>query len=203
MKEFDIRKMFSARKPAAQQALERFRSRYQSYLEINSTVALNILVWGPSLRSTSRVANKRQEIYRELLRQGHNAMFSEELVMDTADSTEERSNLKRDERAQARAADYIIVLLGEDATGALGEIHDFSGDIAIAWKLFVLAPESYQQSYAGHGTLGILKELFNGVYWYADSEIESCSVLTEALIRVDTVRELYAYSPSRGFGGIE
>ena len=110
MKGIDIRKLFRARTPAAQQALDRFHKKYQTYININNSFVLNILVWGPGLNSNSRVANKRRDISQALLQQGHNAMFSEQLVAQNMHSKLERHSLKSEELAQAAAADLIIIL---------------------------------------------------------------------------------------------
>jgi hypothetical protein len=187
MRKLDFHKLFRARTPAAQQALEGFVAAYQYYANINDFIALNILVWGPGLNLNERIARKRIDIHGALLQQGHNALFSEELVEEAEDLS-----LKSLELAQALAADLIIVLLSDSAIGAVAEVADFGNHPDIAWKVFVLAPVTFKARYPGLGTLFLLEKGYGGVYWYHDAEVESCQVRSEALIRAQARREIYA-----------
>lgn len=198
----DIWKLFRPRTPAAKEALDRFSTNYQRLLDINNSIALSILVWGPSLKSNNRIANKRRDIHSALLERGHNAMFSEELGFQDGKEQREVLSLKTLEYAQAMAADLVIILLGkvgEDATGALAEAQDFANHPDLASKLYVLAPKSYKGGYVGRSALLLLEKGYGGVYWYDDPEIESCNVRSEALIRAQARREISAnFAYARG-----
>ena len=173
--------------PEAQEAMKEFLGDYEGFLHVNRRLALKILVWGPSPRSKSRVARKRAEIRDELKKLGHWASFSEDLP-PTAPGFSERTK----EYAQARAVDLIIVLM-EDSPGAIGEVHDFSGDPDIFPKLQVMVPKRYRDGYSGSGALRDLEDATGGggVHWYEEGEIRSCDVLTRAVRRAEALRVIH------------
>lgn len=94
---------------AAQKACERFLRIYtKKLLDPMKTIALDILIWGPSPSSGNPVARKRSEIKRALLALGHNAMFSEEIPeVAVGYLPSDKSN----EFAQALSAHLIIALI--------------------------------------------------------------------------------------------
>ncbi len=191
MKEPDSSTLPAGRTPEAQQMREVFIIHYKAELDKIRRTPLDILVWGPGQTSGGPVRQKRIQIRDELLKHGHNAMFSEELEELGGDLP-----LKLQELAQARLAHMIITLL-EDAPGALGETHDFTGLPDVAWRFYLLVPNKYQDGYSARGAVFILSNLFNCVYWYGEGEIESCSVLTNVLRRVELVQHLIACTSPR------
>jgi hypothetical protein len=168
---------------AARRERERFLARYQRFLNEAREISLSVLVWGPGPTYTSPVAQKRRDIRDELIDQGHYAMFSEDLPDFPG-----HFSTKAKEFAQARAAHVILILI-EDAPGALAETHDFSGDPNISPKVFVLAPKKYRAGYSGQGALRDLSDC-GGVYWYDDEEVGRCNVLTRAVRRVEAMRNM-------------
>ena len=168
----------------ARRERERFEARYKKFLEESRRVSLSILVWGQNPRSGSALANKRMEICDELLRLGHNAMFSE-LLPDPAGDVSEKTK----EFAQARAADLVIILV-EEAPGALAEAHDFCNDPKIAPKVYVLIPKKYQQGYSSQGAMRDLSDAHGGVYWYDENELQRCDVFKYAVRRAEARRHL-------------
>lgn len=178
----------SGRTPEAERMLAVFKARYEARLDNIRQTPLDILVWGPSKSSSSRIYDKRLQIRDELRRRGHNAMFSEELEGIGGDMPS-----KLQELAQTQIAHVIVDLL-EDAPGALAEAHDFANRADTGWKFFVLIPQKYKDGYSAKGAIQILGQLFNCVHWYFDGEIESCNVLTKVLERVNLVQEFIASS---------
>ncbi|MBI5651480.1 MAG: hypothetical protein HZC40_13715 [Chloroflexi bacterium] len=177
-----------ARTPEAERMLSEFKTRYKTRLERMRNTPLHVLVWGPGTKSSSPVRNKRIQIRDDLLRRGHNAMFSEELK-DIGDDLP----TKIQELAQIQEAHLVISLL-EDAPGALAEAHDFANRQDTASKFFFLIPKKYQGGYSAKGAILILSQLFNCVHWYDEGEIQNCTVLTQALRRVRLVQALVSVS---------
>ena len=175
-----------ARTPDAERMLNVFRARFEARLDKIRKIPLDILIWGPGIGSTSPVRQKRIQIRDELLKLGHNAMFSEELE-DIGGNTP----TKLQELAQAQLAHIIIDLL-EDAPGALAEAHDFANRPDTSWKFFVLIPKQYEDGYSAKGAIQILGQLFTCVHWYAEGDIERCNVLTQVLKRVELVQQFIA-----------
>jgi hypothetical protein len=179
-------RLFRARTSSAQNEMLRFMDCYEQYLNRIKSLALTILVWGPSLAADNPIVKKRKDIYRALLEDGHNAILSEDLPRNAGNLS-----LKSQELAQAYAAHLVIILI-EDAQGALGELHDFGADPTIASKLFVLAPMRYYDGYSAKGILSLLEQGYGAVYWYQEEEIEQCHLLTRSLLRAQARREIQA-----------
>lgn len=109
-------------------------------------------------------------------------MFSEEFPEQLANLSE-----KTKEFAQARAAHLIIILL-EDAPGALAEAHDFCNHPDIASKVYVMIPQKYEGGYSARGAIKDLDDGYGGVYWYAEQDLQACNVCKHAVRRTEARR---------------
>ena len=156
-------------------------------------IAFSILIWGMSPDRDDLIAQKRKDIGAQLIEDGHNAMFSEDLSYLSQDPDQSETSK---EFAQANAADLIIVLV-EDSPGALAEVCDFCVRPDLSPKVYVMAPDSYKAGYAGQGALKELDEGYGGVYWYRKKEVKTCQVLTQACKRVRARRSI-AYRHQTG-----
>lgn len=192
-----IGNLFRPRTDAARHELERFKGRYEAHLRDIDLIALSVLIWGPGMASESPVLQKRKQIRQELLDRGFVALFSED-VDEGFPATTAIASLRSREHAQAQAA-HLVIILVEDSAGALAEAEAFSSDPDIAWKVFILAPTKYRQGFSGQGTFRLLEEGYGGMYWYENAELIECNVLSQALIRAQARREIYAlHRSSRG-----
>ena len=178
---------------SARQARRDFDRRVEEQLKQERQVAFNILVWGMSPDRDAPIARKRKDIGNQLLEDGHNAMFSEDLTnLDSALNLSEASR----ELAQAREADLIIVLV-EGSPGALAEMCDFCVRPEIAHKVYIMAPHSYRDGYPGKGDLRDLDEGYGVVYWYEQQDVVACNLSTQARMRVQARRSI-AYRHQSG-----
>ncbi|MXX39584.1 MAG: hypothetical protein F4Z85_16265, partial [Gemmatimonadetes bacterium] len=165
---------------AAKQARKNFERQLKEQERQEQQIAFSILIWGMSPEKNDPIVKKRKDIGTQLLEDGHNAMFSEDLTNLSNDR--DRSE-KSNEFAQANAADLVIILI-EDSPSALAEACDFCNHPDLAPKIYVMAPNSYKTGYAGQGALQELDEGYGGVYWYQEGEVEACHLLTQASKRV-------------------
>ena len=178
---------------AARQAREQFERRVEEQTEKEQGIAFSILVWGASPDRDIPIARKRIDIGNQLIQDGHNAMFSEDLAnLGQGLGLSEASR----EFAQANAADFLIVLI-EDSPGALAEVCDLCAHPDIAPKVYVMVPDSYKAGYAGQGALRELDEGYGSVHWYRQEDVESCDVLTKACARVQAKRGVVHRHQSR------
>ena len=178
---------------AAKQARRDFDQRVKDQIEKEQEVAFSILVWGASPEKDIPIARKRIDIGIQLIQEGYNAMFSEDLTnLGQGPGLSEASK----EFAQASAADFIIVLI-EDSPGALAEVCDLCVHPDIAPKVYVMVPDSYKAGYAGQGALRELDEGYGSVHWYRQEDVESCDVLTKACARVQARRSVVHRHQSR------
>ena len=178
---------------AARQARRNFERGVEEQLRKEGQIAFSILVWGMSPDSDAPIARKRKEIGNQLIADGHNAMFSEDLTNLGSDL-----NLSETSRelAQAREAEFIIVLI-EGSSGALAEVCDFCVRPDIAHKIYIMAPQSYRDGFPGKGDLRDLDEGYGVVHWYAQEDIVACDLLTQARRRVQARRSI-AYRHQTG-----
>ncbi len=171
---------------AAKQARKSFELQLKEQQKKEQQIAFSILVWGMSPEKNDPIAKKREDIGTQLIEDGHNAMFSEDLTNLSNDR--DRSE-KSNEFAQAKATDLVIILI-EDSPGALAEACDFCNHPDLAPKIYVMAPNLYKTGYAGQGALQELDEGYGGVYWYQEGEVEACNLLTQASKRVKARRSM-------------
>ncbi len=172
--------------PAAQEARRRFLDQVRRDLEARKQIALTVLVWGPNPNSDTKIAAKRKEIRARLIADGHNAMFSEEILTSADAGLTEKTK----ELVQASRCHFIISLL-EGAAGASAEFHDFCGEPQVSYKFLVMVPKAYAEGYSAKGAIASLaREHPGNVFWYNDDDIEGCRVLTEAVRRVEYLREI-------------
>lgn len=179
---------------AAKQARIIFERQVEEQQNKEQRIAFNILVWGVSPDRDIPMAQKRNDIRNQLIEDGHNAMFSEDLSYLSRDP--DLSETSR-EFAQANAADLIIVLV-ESSPGALAEVCDFCARPDLAPKVYIMVPNSYKTGYAGQGSLKELDEGYGSVHWYQQEDVEACRILSQACKRVKARRSMaYRLSPRR------
>lgn len=184
--------------PAARLERETFLRRYRELMEkIRDEVALTVFVWGPNPRAKTAAAAKRLAIRDALRRDGHNAQFSESIPLVSIPSAAPRASEKSKEYAQARLADLIIILL-EDAPGALAEAHDFGEDLDIIPNLRIFIPRRYRHGYSGKGMIADLEQGWRCVQWYGPAELRKCSVLTAALKAAEARRQVMYRARRKG-----
>lgn len=162
------------------------------YKEIRKT-KLTILIWGPAEPNKNspdyhkKTYKKRVDIRNYLRKEGHNALFSEE-IQDMAKKLGSDPNVILFEEFQARKADQIIIL--RTSYGSVGEFHEFWRDESLARKMVVFYDERHGSGFAHQAD-----ELFkaNGgkveAFKYPD-DIDSCKVLEKVKKRVENIQML-------------
>ncbi|HKM54637.1 MAG TPA: hypothetical protein VJY33_14595 [Isosphaeraceae bacterium] len=172
--------------PAAKKARKKFLDQVHRDLEALKQIALTVLVWGQNPEAKTKIAEKRKGIRARLIAEGHNPMLSEEISASiNADLTE-----KTKELVQASRCNFIIDLV-EGAPGASAEFHDFYGEPQISHKFLVMVPKAYKEGYSAKGAIASLQREHPGnVFWYDDDDLDKCRVMTEAVQRVEYLREI-------------
>lgn len=182
------------RTEAAKAARKHFEQQVEEQQRKEQEIAFSILVWGMSPDRDAPIAKKRTDIGNQLLEDGHNAMFSEDLVHLGPDLNLSEASK---ELAQVWEADLIIVLV-EGSPGALAEVCDFCVRPDIAPKVYIMAPHSYRAGYPGKGDLRDLDEGYGVVYWYEPQDVAACNLLTQVRKRVQARRSIaYRHQPGR------
>jgi hypothetical protein len=172
------------RSRAAKKRQAQFAAKYAKYMAEANSVVLTVLVWGPSPAKDTPAARKRLEIRNELALLGHIPILSEDIPAAPSGLSE-----KSKELAQAKAADLIIIL-NENAPGALTEFHDFCEHPDIASKLLLLIPNDYKMGYSANGAVADFEAAFGLVYWYSERDLEICNVCRRAKMFTEARRNI-------------
>src|SRR5436190_17532450 len=120
----------TSRTPEAEKKRQSFLKRFDAFAKKVKSVPLTILIWGSDPNKATPAAEKRKQLRQQLLEDGHDALFSEELAGRHPGLSQKTAEL-----GQAKNADLVIILL-EDSPGALGEAHDFATDPEVIDKVF-------------------------------------------------------------------
>jgi hypothetical protein len=196
-----IKELPDGRSPEAQQRLATFLAEYwQDIGDLLHSIILTVIVWGPGVEQEIPLAKKRIQICNRLKELKHNALLSEEI--DANPPLELAQELEGvglhafllKVLKQAQHGDFLVILLGKDVYGVLGEMIAICTRRDVTTKIFVLAPKIYKDTFV----LTMATEMVEGgsgvVHWYTDDEIDSCNVLTMAVRRVTQLRLLLAYN---------
>lgn len=161
-----------------------FSPTYQGWVRRVNKTPLTILVWGPGQNGGELYA-KRVQIRDELRREGHAAVFSEEVDQDlpVADLS-----AKARELLQALSADFIVVIDG--SYGANSEVHDFGGFYQeIGSKMLIFVDSVTKEGYSYKGLLSILSDLYGNVETYEyPKDIHECHLLGKVRTKVKVLR---------------
>jgi hypothetical protein len=123
-----------------------------------------------------------------LRREGHAAIFSEELTTDAGG----KSRLDLQERAQAEAADLILVIAGSE--GSIAEVHDYARSRRFSSKMHIFIDEKRLAGYSGRGLLESIARLFHNVHQYKyPKDVRECHLLGMVTRKVDDVRASKMY----------
>lgn len=121
--------------------LQEIKDKVKAKEAIVNSIAIKILIWGPSPTGTCEVAACRIRIKEELTQLGHLASFSEDLI-----DPKSRYSIKIQQLWHAQEFDLIISL--PTTHGAIGEIHDFISDNRLNKKMIIFLDSTYEYGYS-------------------------------------------------------
>lgn len=145
---------------------------------------LRIIIWGPALEPESRnehrrlLQGKRKRIVDDLVKLGHAATTSEDLIARVQDhpvlSGVAEQPLHHLESIQLEGADFVVVLFG--SAGTTGEVAGLLRSRRIARRTAVfVAPDLVDGSYMDAGPLANIRAL-GGVFEYDSDDLRCCAV---------------------------
>ncbi len=139
---------------------------------------MKVLVWGPDPSSGTPLAGKRIEIRDALIQEGHDAVFTEEVV-----PKDSLLNLSTFELVMAIGYDYIVCIMA--SPGSIGEVHDFCHEQSIAQKMIICLDKAHAQGYSALGVIQIFEGHHGHLIWFTTpDDIESCNLKTMTLTQV-------------------
>lgn len=133
-----------------------------------STVAFNVLVWGPTNVGAGAGVEKRHQIKAAIQGNGHCAFFSEELIFDRGYTVP----INVQERAQLHMMD-LIVCLGADY-GAMQEAQEFANEHPYHFLLWI--GEQGKGTYSDEGIGEVLRLSGTSPIFFSDADLHSCII---------------------------
>lgn len=168
----------------AQEIHETYTKAIEEYIkDFKEKTSLTIMVWGPGEAYDAAdgkiklIRDKRIEIINALRRDGHNAIFSEELSKEI-ESLKEVGNFKIEELIQAHCADMVCLLWG--SSGSIGEAHDFCNRKEIAQKMILFVEKTDREFYAT-GMIKIFQGYGGRLEQFDEIDLKACNVVGKAV----------------------
>lgn len=172
----------------ASELKNRLQSRIDEILAEYRRLPVSVLLWGPSIQSASPLAKVRVDLRRELRQQGHVALFSEEICVESGCS------IRVQQLAQAQVFDLIVSI--PCTPGSIAEIHDFATDRKINGKLLVFIDESHKAGYSSQSLAAISTVAGCQLVRYAN-ELDTAVIRSATLSEVEHIREMKYLSPEK------
>lgn len=144
---------------------------------------VSVLIWGPSPYSGSIIAKIRSQLRQVLRKEGHLAMFSEEICDPGSDVS-----IRSQELVQAEMFDLIIAI--PDSPGSIAEVHDFTSDPRVNKKTLVFMNEKYASGYSAISLQAVSCKLGAEIIPYNEDSITF--IINKSLTAVKEIQE-YKY----------
>lgn len=173
--------------PEAHDFLSRVQARIQAGMDEVQKVPVSVLLWGPDVDGDNPLAQVRDRLRSELRKQGHLALFSEELAQANSDVS-----LRVQEFIQARNFDLVVCM--PESPGALGEAHDFAAHPLVRCKMLVFLNQEYVGGYSEQSLAALSTVLSAQVEYFPNVDDTAC-IEQMTLEQVQRIRELkFMYS---------
>ena len=169
--------------PEADRYRQEVDRRRTAVLGAVRSLPIAVLIWGPAPSATSTAANIRSELKDELLRAGHLAHFSEELVDTALPYSLELQQLSHVEA-------YDIVFSIPDSPGSIAEIHDFAKVPRLSHKIIAFLNQQWNDGYSNRTLIELQSRVTCGVELYDPLELPDC-IIEKALESVHRLQEIY------------
>lgn len=160
------------------------RKRLEALARIER-VPIAALIWGPAPDSRTKVAQARQLVRDTLVRNGHLAQFSEELV-DPVSS----HSIQAQQLAQVEAYDVVFSI--PDSVGSIAEIHDFSKTPWLSHKIVTFLDKRWNDGYANRSLIEIQSVATCSIVLYDKNELPSC-IVGSCLETIRRLQEIYYF----------
>jgi hypothetical protein len=138
-------------------------------LEQVKLLPIAALIWGPAPDSDSPLAKARVLLRDELLKDGHLARFSEDLL----DPTSQHSILIQ-QVAQAHSHDIVFSIPG--SPGSIAEIHDFARIPGISHKIVAFLDYAWSDGYSSQSLMQLESSATCQVQPYDCKDLPGCII---------------------------
>jgi hypothetical protein len=148
-----------------------------------------VLLWGPAPNTKSKAAETRVLLRDELIRAGHIAEFSEDLV-DAAS----RVSLPVQQLAHVEAADLVFSI--PDSPGSIAEIHDFARIPGLSHKIITFLNRDWNDGYANRSLIELESSVTCAIEPYDPDSLPGC-VIDRATELVNRLQEIHFFRGRR------
>jgi hypothetical protein len=148
-------------------------------------VPIAALIWGPAPKGRTKVALARQLVRDTLVRKGHLAQFSEELV-DPVSS----HSIQAQQLAQVEAYDVVFSI--PDSAGSIAEIHDFSKTPWLSHKIVTFLDKRWNDGYANRSLIEIQSVATCSIVLYDKNDLPTF-VVNNCLQTIRRLQEIYYF----------
>jgi hypothetical protein len=153
-------------------------------------IPIAALIWGPSPSATTGIAAARMKLRDELIKRGHLANFSEDLV----DPDSSRSIFAQ-QIAQVEA--YDIVFSIPASPGSVAEIHDFARIPWLSPKIITFLNNDWNDGYSNQSLVQLQSNATCRIQPYHPQDLPDC-LIHPALELIQRLQEIY-YIAGRRF----
>jgi len=169
--------------PEAERYLVEVEQRRLAVLSAVSRLPIGVLIWGPAPTGDSRVAQARRLLRDEMIRRGHLAQFSEDLLLK--DST---YSVQLQQLSHVEAADIVFSL--PDSPGSIAEVHDFAKLPKLSHKIVTFLDRQWNDGYANRSLIELQSRVTCAIEPYDAEQLPSC-IISKAAEMVGRLQELY------------
>ena len=169
--------------PEAERYREAVDHRRAAVLQQVRKLPIAVLIWGPAPTAGTTAASVRSQLREELVRNGHLAQFSEELVDPGSPFGLQIQQLSHVEA-------YDIVFSIPDSPGSIAEIHDFAKTPHLAHKIIAFLNQNWNSGYSNQTLLELQSRITCAVELYDPANLPVC-VISKALELVQRLQEIY------------
>lgn len=161
--------------------LKEFLPRQKKIEQEVLKIPVMALIWGASPSSESKLGGIRRELREVLRKEGHLAMYSEELCQEDS-----KLSIRAQQLIQAQEFDLIISIPGPQ--GSIAEIHDFTSDNRVRNKILLFLDKTYEHGYSHQSLFAIGNTLGCKIVIY-ENEDDYETILHTTLKEINSIRE--------------
>lgn len=145
------------------------------------SIPIAVLIWGPDPTFASPFAAARSELREVLVREGHVARFSEELI-------DPKSDLSLIAQQAAQVEVYDIVFSLPTSPGSIAEIHEFARTPDLAHKIVAFVNNAWTNGFSGRALIELESTATCRITQYDEAKLPD-SIVVPAVNYVKRLQE--------------
>ena len=173
---------------AAQYREEVERRRIVTLQEVDR-LPIAALIWGPSPSSATPAADTRVQLRDELIKDGHLAQFSEDLIDRTS-----HHSIQIQQLSHVQSHDVVFSI--PDSPGSIAEIHGFAKVPGLSHKIITFLDRRWNDGYSNLALMEFQSQVTCAIVLYDAPDLPAC-VIEKAKAIVRCLQEIYFFAGRR------